>query len=294
MAHLVFKPLRIVEPTYSASAAAVDPVEKIGDEHLIISHFFTKSGDGNEASDTFLLSDLVMGESVLAGYTTRGCFELGVVTGYKEGWYFSFDSVNEYGKMWNGLLLVKGPIADAARARYKIRTDYTRDDEEGIAPPLKRMDSGANYGLTGHPDLEFWTRSGVEPWLYVTSEDYNGWNKTPEELRTHILEMERELLEDSFSPIQRKALEYQIAILRARLPLPVRAATPPRSATPPPKAPERLVPPRAPRKPSDTFCPIAQDNTHTYGSEYTVGQSWHGRVRAKTCSICDHTCVIDH
>jgi hypothetical protein len=288
MAHLVFKPLRIVEATYSAAAATADPVEKIGEEHLITSHFFTTDGEGNEACDTFLLSDLVLGESVLAGYTTRGCFELGVVTGYKEGWYFSFDGSNECGKLWNGLLLVKGPLADAARARY------TREDEEGVAPPLKRTDSGANYCHPGYPDLEFWTRSGVEPWLYVMAPSYQGWDETPEELRGRIHEMECDLRESEYTPIQRKALEYQVAVLKAHLPQTARAATPPRSATPPPKAPERLVPPRAPRKPSDTFCPVAQDNTHTYGSEYTVGQSWHGRVRAKTCSICDHTWVIDH
>jgi hypothetical protein len=254
MAHLIFKSLRIVNPTYSVGAVA-DTVEKIGDEHLIISHFFTTDGEGNEASDTFLLSDLVLGESVLAGYTTSNRFELGVVTGYKEGWYFSFDGSNEYGKLWNGLLLLRGPLAEAALGRYQMRMDYTSDGDVP-APPMKRTDTGTNYGHTGHPDLEFWTRSGIEPWLYVTSEDYNVLNKTPEELRTHILEMERELLEDSYSPLQQKALEYQVAVLRARVPQPARAATPPRSATPPPKAPERLVPPRAPRKPSDTFCPV--------------------------------------
>ena len=96
MAHLVFKPLRIVEPTYSVGSTA-DPVEKIADEHLIITHGLpvTAIEDGNEASDTFKLSDLTMGESVLGGTTTRGFFEIGVVTGYSEGWCFNFDGTQE-------------------------------------------------------------------------------------------------------------------------------------------------------------------------------------------------------
>jgi hypothetical protein len=286
MAHLIFKPLRVVQPTYSVGAVA-DPVAKVGDEHLIISHFFaTSDGDGNEACNTFLLSDVVLGETVLAGYTTRGCFELGVVTGYTKGWCFSFDGSNEGSMMWNDFLLLRGPLADAARARYKIYVDYTSDGD-GPALPLKRTDSGSNYGFTGHPDLEFWTRSGVQPWLYVMAQDYQHWDETPAQLRSRILEMERDLRETEYTAIQQSALQHQISVLTARLP-------PPRAATPPPRAPERLVPPPAPRKPTDTFCPVAQDHKHTYGEVHAVGQSWHGPVHAKTCSICDHTCVIDH
>ena len=284
MAHLVFKPLRIVNPTYSMGATA-DPVEKIGDEHLIVSHFFKTEGNDNEACDTFLLSDLVMGESVLAGYTTRGCFELGVVKGYEEGWCFLFDGSNDCSRLWGDLLLIKGPLADAARARYKVYVDYTSDGDMS-APPLKRTDTGSNYGHWGVPDLEFWTRSGIQPWRYVMPQDYYQWNETPQELQQRIDEL-KACHDDSPTEMQQRALDHVIATLTTRLP-------PPRSATPPPKAPERLVPPRAPRKPSDTFCPVTQDNTHTYGPEYTVGQNWHGRVRAKTCSFCDHTCVIDY
>ena len=286
MAHLIFKPLHIVKPTYSVGATA-DPVEKITDEHLIISHFFTTEGDDNEACDTFLLSDLVLGESVLAGYTTRGCFELGVVTGYTKGWYFSFDGLNDGSRMWNGLLLVRGPLADAARARYKVYADYTSDGD-GPASPLKRTDTGGNYGIGGCPDLEFWTRNGVEPWLYVGPEDYQYLDETPEQLRSRILEMEHDPHAAEYTPIQKKALQHQISMLKSRLPPPARAATPPS------KAPEQLVPPRAPRKPSDTFCPVTQDNKHTYNEVYVVGQSLHGPVHAKTCSVCDHTWVIDH
>lgn len=281
MAHLVFKPLRVVKPTYSVGAVA-DPVEKIGDEHLIISHFFeTTDGDGNEASDTFLLSDIVLGESVLAGYTTRGCFELGVVTGYKKGWYFSFDGSNEGSKMWNGLLLLRGPLADAACARYKIYADYSTDDD-GPAPPLKRTDTGANYGFTGYPDLEFWKRSGEEPWMYVGPEDYiYGWDETPEQLQVRISKMEHVLSDATLKPIQLSALQHQISVLKSRLP-----PQPPRPSTPPPTAPERLVPPPTPRKPTTSFCPIAQDHKHSYGPDRIVGQSWHGPVIFRTCELC--------
>ena len=214
MDHLVFKPLRIVEPTYSVGATP-DPVEKIGDEYLIVAHWL-KSSAGDEACDTFLLSDIVIGETVLAGYTTRGCFEIGVVTGYRKGWYFNFDGTNEGSRLWNGLLLLRGPLADAARARYKAYTDYS-SDSGSPAPPQKRTDSGGNYGQTGSPDLEFWTRSGVQPWLYVMAEDYNERDETAAKLSERIRKM-REYATVDLTPLQRKAHEHQIAELSARLP----------------------------------------------------------------------------
>jgi hypothetical protein len=284
MSHLVFKPLRIVQPTYSVGAR-IDPVEKIGDEHLIISHFFTTNiEDGNEASNTFLLSDVVIGETVLGGVTTRGLFELGVVTGYSKGWCFFFNGVNAGSRLWGDLLLIKGPLADAARARYKVYEDYTSDGE-APAPPLKRTDSGSNYGHWGIPDLEFWTRSGFQPWYIVMHQDYNHWKETPQELASRIDELTA-MHEDTHTELQRRALDHVITTLRARLP-------PPRAATPPPRAPERLEPPPAPRKASDNFCPIAQDNKHTYGPARTVGYSWHSPVMAADCTLCGYN-FCDH
>ena len=214
MDHLVFKPLRIVEPTYSVGATP-DPVEKIGDEHLIVTHWM-KSSAGDEACDTFLLSDIVEGETVLAGYTTRGCFEVGVVKDYRMGWYFNFDGVNDGSRLWNGLLLLRGPLADLARARYKARIDYARDGT-GAAPPMKRTDSGGNYGVTGYPDLEFWTRSGCQPWLYVMSEDYNERDENVAEVGARVQQMRQHAATADLTPLQRKALEHQIGKLSAMI-----------------------------------------------------------------------------
>lgn len=211
---LVFKPLRIVEPTF-IRGAEMAPVEKIGDEHLLLLHW-VKSSPGDEACDNFTLADVVIGETVLGGTTTRGFFEFGVVTGYTKGWCFSFDGVNQGSMMWRNFLLVRGPLADAARARYKAYTNYSSDGDSP-APPMKRTDSGSNYGFSGCPDVDFWVRSGVQPWYVVTAWDYNGYNETPEQLSARIADTERLFADKGLTVNQRAALEYQLGVLKAKL-----------------------------------------------------------------------------
>jgi hypothetical protein len=62
-----------------------------------------------------------------------------------------------------------------------------------------------------------------------------------------------------------------------------------RSATPPPQAPERLVPPPAPHKPTEKFCPGTADNKHVWGEPRVVGYHSHGPVTGADCQFCVYT-----
>ncbi len=213
MAPLQFKPLRIEAPRYDTSMPCPE-TQNDPNYHTVITHNFTSSST-DEACNTFTLYDLIMGESVLAGYTTRGDFDIGVITDVKQGWYFAFDGKNEGSKLWNGLLLLRGPLAEAARTRY--HSALLRPASDSMAPiPLKRTDTGGNYGSAGYPDLAFWTRSGLQPWYMVMWQDYAGLVETPEELAERIQTIE-EYEHQEMTAIENQALRYQLGNLRARL-----------------------------------------------------------------------------
>ena len=208
-AHLIWKRLRLTPMDHNADIRhEPQPVQPKEGEFLIYDMWGRELDDGTEATDTFLLSDLKMGESVLAGRTTSGKWAYGVVTGYQEGKYFSFDGPNEGSLLWRGLLLLRGPMADSARKSYEAR--YTLN-EDGSSPrvPMKRTDSGTNYGFTGYPDVAFWNRSGCELFYEVTREDYWGgtpdYERYPERIRLFGLLLKDENLPDA----EREAIEQQ-------------------------------------------------------------------------------------
>ncbi len=213
--HLIWKPLRMIPLDHNAPLRGEpQPVQPRDDEHLIYSPYGLSLDDGTEATDTFLLSDLTMGESVLAGWTTSGKWAYGVVTGYEEGKFFRFDGPNEGSLLWNHLLLLRGPMADAAQKRYTCR--FT-PQEDGSSPraPMKRTDSGSNYGFTGYPDIAFWKRSGCRLYWEVTAEDYSGREPDWEWLPDRIRRLGERLKEDDavalprLTEADREAIEQQ-------------------------------------------------------------------------------------
>ena len=216
-AHLIWKRIRMTPMDHNAELhREPQPVQPKPDEFLIYDIWGHELDDGTEATDTFLLSDLKMGESVLAGRTTSGKWACGVVTGYKEGQYFSFDGPNEGSLLWDSLLLLRGPMAEAALAAYKERYEPTEDGSSPRGYPLKRTDSGTNYFLTGYPDVAFWERSGCPLYWRVDAGLYHGYCDPAESHPERVRVLREALAEESYStPLEKKAIEQQAERHRA-------------------------------------------------------------------------------
>jgi hypothetical protein len=194
--HLVWKPVRLERIDWREVDRA--RVVSTATEHIIYSLFVPEDGGPTdlEACDTFLLSDVGVGKSVLGGIRTSGYWSYGVVEGWEEGKYFKFDGPNEGSLLWHDLLLLRGPAVDAIVEEYQERRRAlnewlaTAEDGDctppGLGCPMKRTDSGTNYGFSGRPDYDFWTRSGYRPWYMVGPEDYHSYNRAelcPKRLR---------------------------------------------------------------------------------------------------------------
>jgi hypothetical protein len=224
--HLVWKPLRMTPFDHNALLRGEpQPVQPRDDEHLIYNPYGYSMSDGTEATDTFLLSDLKMEESVLAGWTTSGHWAYGVVTGYEEGKFFRFDGPNQGSLLWNKLLLMRGPAVDAIVERYQKRKRAlqewleTAEDGDctppGLGAPMKRTDSGTNYGFSGYPDVAFWKRSGCQLYWEVTADDYLGrepdWERLPDRIRRYGEKLEDDC--EKLTEVEREALAEQSAEL---------------------------------------------------------------------------------
>lgn len=209
-----------------AVAAAADPSRE--DAHVQhewgVSPVFCEAIAGSEACDNFTLADLETGVSVIAGETTSGYWAYGVVMGWQPGKFFTYDGPQVGSLLWRKFLLLRGPIAEAARARYQERYVPREDGEASPTVPLQRTDSGTSYNFTGRPDLAFWLRSGVEPFLFVTARHYQGRFPNPQrdavELEGEIAQL-REMLDAAQGPDQDKpevrACRYQLSVTTEEL-----------------------------------------------------------------------------
>lgn len=225
--HLTWQPLRLVPLDHNAyHQGQPQPIQPAPGEHTIYDIWGREIFDGTEASDDFLLSDLKLGESVLAGYTTSNKWAYGVVTGYKEGQYFTFDGPNEGSLLWNQFLLLRGPMAEEALEhfqRWRAPVSQKGEGEESPMPPpapLKRTDSGTNYGFAGYPDVAFWKRSGAKQLFWkVTADEYHEHPGREERYHEQIREL-REMLADpqlDIDDLEREAMEQQAEWLRAQV-----------------------------------------------------------------------------
>ncbi len=171
----------------------------------LVALFADDEDEGNEFCDDFTLDDIEPGVSVMGGYTTRGVWECGVVLGWKEGSHFYFDGSQEGSLLWNELVLLRGPIAKKAAERW-------RDRCEGNAP-MKRTDSGTNYGFYGNPDLNFWEASGFHPRLYESPADYMGSSVghsfTLDSITARLAELDDYVEGRELSPAQQRAADRQ-------------------------------------------------------------------------------------
>lgn len=222
--HLVWKPFVIHDGGWSAAEElrSVDGVHNLHGRRG--AHLPRDPAD--LGCDTFLLSDLVIGESVLLGLRTNGDWSYGVVTGWEPGKFFRYDGPNMGSMLWNNILLLRGPSADAARAAHRPPAEGGAAAGGGAADtppaaafspvPLKRTDSGSNYGFSGTPDFKTWMRLGAKPWFTVEAADYNGYftdlRGKAAQWRLRAAQLGKLLTypEGAFLPEERQAIKNQI------------------------------------------------------------------------------------
>jgi hypothetical protein len=130
----------------------------------------------------FVADDLMVGVSVLTGFTTSGAIRTGVMTEMLPGIGIRFDNPDQNGIFWREMWQHLGDCECAICCEHMPRTmarlaairTATSDDDIPPCPQLRRTDSGSDYGFNGYPDCEFWERSGYEPQFIATAADYNG------------------------------------------------------------------------------------------------------------------------
>lgn len=132
------------------------------------------------ATRNFVADDLMTGVSVLTGMTTSGAVRTGVVTEVLTGVGIRFDNPVQNGVFWHSMWQHLGdcecPVCcehlPTVRARMEAVTAAAAEGEAPPPVPIRRTDSGSDYGVLGFPDCEFWERSGYEPLFVATSADY--------------------------------------------------------------------------------------------------------------------------
>jgi hypothetical protein len=179
-----------------------------------------EEGVGTEAARVFHIDEVVIGETVLAGYATSGAWTEGVVKRIEPGKYIEIDSFNANSLLWHGLVMLRGALADTSRSRYAAREARETANRDPIpaAYPLVRTDSGTSYGYTGFPDLEFWKRSGVPAWYMVPPYEYMpGFYPEPSLVeQLHKLHMFVAKEGGPFTELEREAMETQREELMSR------------------------------------------------------------------------------
>ena len=163
------------------------------------------------ASRDFVADDLMVGVSVLTGFTTSGAIRTGVMTEMLPGVGIRFDNPDQNGIFWREMWQHLGDCECVICCEHMPRTmarlaairsstevdDMPQPNGSGAvadsfpplaewgqnlsdelrgppAPQLRRTDSGSDYGHNGYPDCEFWERSGYDPLFIATAADYNG------------------------------------------------------------------------------------------------------------------------
>lgn len=114
------------------------------------------------------LDEIKVGRTIMAGRSTSNRRATGTVTEVIPGVCIHVDNGVQPSVLWGDFEIVgEAPEAAAAAAASPL--------EEGELPPgptLRRTDSGADYGMPGYPDCEFWEERGVLPVFVATANMY--------------------------------------------------------------------------------------------------------------------------
>lgn len=182
-----------------------------------------EEGIGTEAARVFTVEEIVIGETVLAGYATSGAWSEGVVTRIEPGKYIEIDGFNANSILWHSFVMLRGALEGICQRRYAARkaredAEAARRDPLPRGYPLMRTDSGTSYGYTGFPDLEFWKRSGIYPWYMVPSYEYMPGFYPQPSLVEQIERLNTFVAKEGgpFTELEREAMETQREEIEAR------------------------------------------------------------------------------
>jgi len=134
------------------------------------------------------LRDIVIDETRLRGRSTAGHMVTGVVRQILPGICFrvndgSAGSGGQESYLWRDYAIV------GARKADDMDLDLDLDQDPPPAPALRRTDSGADYGMAGYPDCEFWERMGPsnEPLFVAPHSLY--YNRGPRDSKVEVASM---------------------------------------------------------------------------------------------------------
>lgn len=163
-------PLPALAPSGAAAGGASSAPDVIVVPNISASRRLSEALFLTSSMDPATPNELVVGNTVVAGTTTSGSFDFGVVKRVHAGICVEHDGYNAGSLLWRNYHVVTGPLADYVRGRYLTKT-AARDAELAHAealgldappPPVQRTDSLVSYGGVGHVDTLFWTNAGIE------------------------------------------------------------------------------------------------------------------------------------
>lgn len=114
---------------------------------------------------TIALDEIKAGRTIMAGRSTSNRRAAGTVTEVIPGVCIHVDNGVQPSVLWGDFEIV-GETSELAPA------STAEEGELPPAPTLRRTDSGADYGMPGYPDCDFWERHGIEPVFVATANQY--------------------------------------------------------------------------------------------------------------------------
>lgn len=144
---------------------------------------------------SFLLSDIVLHTTVMRGISTAGHKVIGTVRRILVGLCFEVDAGpgTQRSLLWRELEVISGATPHPLIEDRPPFIEIVNGIATVLPPPpsLRRCDSGADYGLDGFPDVEFWHRQGIEADFLATEHRYrpDQFPLSPSDMRDRLLEV---------------------------------------------------------------------------------------------------------
>lgn len=124
----------------------------------------------DDKMNTFTLDDIKVGSTVMAGRSTSNRRAQGTVTEVIPGVCIHVDNGVQPSVLWGDFEIIGSHTVDPASS---AATAEEGELPPGRGPALRRTDSGADYGMPGYPDCEFWEAHGAQPVFVATASQYS-------------------------------------------------------------------------------------------------------------------------